>query len=114
MSNPAQHTDIAPSILDILNIKDYQLNLLGSSLIRKNKNYAVNHTSNSWWIFSQNFFISLDHNMQISISNKSELEIKRNKNSIDTQIDFLKATRQYFTNSLLKGVVKYPINTDES
>ena len=61
-----QHTDISPTILDYLGIKE-NIICFGQSLFKKSKKYSINYLSGIYWITDGAYYLLFDGNKSIGL-----------------------------------------------
>jgi phosphoglycerol transferase MdoB-like AlkP superfamily enzyme len=103
-----QHTDVMPTVLDFLNIKNENQLLFGRSVFENSPGLAINYSNNSYRLIQGNYFIefipgkecklfeySKDNDQGNPLNNKPEI-----KNQCEKE---LKGFIQYFNNGIIEN-----------
>lgn len=106
-SRVVQHTDISPSIVDYLGIKDEAMTPFGYSVFTTNdKGFAINQTNGVYRLIRQEYVVQYSDNTLNSIqpnpfSTTQDSELLPSQLHMDTEL--LKSHIQYFNNGLINN-----------
>lgn len=107
-----QHTDILPTVLDLVGAQQKQRNYLGRSVWDPRDRYAIQYNDSKYTFVTDGFILRYFRNSQVEFFLESDLEMKtpievepKQRQRLENQ---LKAAIQYFSQGLWDNKLYYP------
>lgn len=103
LMRPAQHSDILPTVLDVLDVSCKDLSNLGSSVFSSMDDaFVVNRTAEGYWYLSKNNFIKMDFSGVLTEGDSQSQYLKK-----------FKAYVQYVINGLIENKLFAPVENQQ-
>ncbi|MCB9024683.1 MAG: sulfatase-like hydrolase/transferase [Bdellovibrionaceae bacterium] len=101
-----QHADIAPTILDLMQIPSVKLPSLGRSIFKSEQGLAINFTGSEYWLLSDRFFIKWNEESLPSVykhTHSYDLKPIPDSSLVQQDMEYLKALLQIYYNGLISN-----------
>jgi phosphoglycerol transferase MdoB-like AlkP superfamily enzyme len=104
-----QHTDIMPTVLDLLGLPNPTR--LGQSAFSKGKKFAVNRGADGYWYLDDDVFIRMSFDNKIHAWRHRNLEVLESlpEDAVAESVIRLKAYIQYYQNSVIENSFASPV-----